>query len=183
MEYLDELKISYVLDHQLVRGLDYYSRTVFEIFTEGVGSEVGALPAGGRYDYLMEFLGGHPTPAVGAACGVERLIAVMKLREINPQSRALKKVFVAHAGELAKKKALVLIKTLQAEGIAISEALARDSLKAQLKAADKEGTPLSLILGQKEIYEGSVIVRDMRTGLQESISLDKIVEEIKKRWK
>jgi len=75
LEYLDELGIGYELDNHLVRGLDYYNRTVFEIFAEGSGAEVGALPAGGRYDYLMELLGGNLTPAVGGACGVERLIA------------------------------------------------------------------------------------------------------------
>lgn len=183
LEYLDELKTPYVLDNQLVRGLDYYSRTVFEIFAEGHGSEVGALPAGGRYDYLMEFLGGHTTPAVGGACGVERLIAVMKAREITPSAKSPKRIFVAHAGELAKKKALVLLDSLRAEGILVSEALAKESLAAQLKAANKEGAPLVLIVGQKEIYESSVIVRDMRTGLQESVSLDKIAAEVKKRIK
>jgi histidyl-tRNA synthetase len=183
LEYLDELQISYGLDNQLVRGLDYYDKTVFEIFAEGAGSEVGALPAGGRYDYLMESLGGHLTPAVGVACGVERLIAVMKAREIKPPERSTRRVFLVHAGEAAKKKALKLAKDLENQGIPISEALAKDSLKAQLKSAGKEGTMIALILGQKEIYESSVIIRDMRTGLQESVSLDKIVEEIKKRWK
>jgi len=183
LEYLDELKISYALDNNLVRGMDYYNRTVFEIFAEGQGSEVGALLGGGRYDYLMEFLGSRPTPAVGGACGVERLIAVMKAREINPPARMLKRVFLVHAGESAKKKALKLMRNLANEGIAVSEVLAKDSLKAQLKSAGKEGSALALILGQKEIYENNVILRDMRKGLQENISLDKIVGEIKKRWK
>ncbi len=183
LEYLDELKISYTLDNNLVRGLDYYSRTVFEILVEGPGSEVGTLPGGGRYDYLMEFLGGHLTPAVGWACGVERLIAVMKAQEVKLPARTLKRVFLVHAGESAKKKALKLMRDLRAQGIAVSEALARDSLKAQLKFADKEGVATALILGQKEIYENNVILRDMRKGLQESISLDKIVGEIKSRWK
>jgi histidyl-tRNA synthetase len=183
LEYLDELQIPYVLDNQLVRGLDYYSRTVFEIFAEGAGAEVGALPAGGRYDYLAEFLGGRQTPAVGMACGVERLIAVMKANEIIPANKPVRRAFLIHAGESAKRKTLGLIKQMEAAGIPVSEALARESLKAQLKAACKEGATLALILGQKEIYESSVIIRDMRTGLQESVPLDKIVEEIKKRWK
>ncbi len=183
LEYLDELDISYTLDNQLVRGLDYYSRTVFEIYADGIGNEVGALPAGGRYDYLMEFLGGHLTPAVGAACGVERLIAVMKLREISLQPKIVKRVFLAHAGDLAKRKSLKLIKNLEAQGIFVSEALSKESLRAQLKSADKEGITLALILGQKEVYESSVIIRDMRTGLQEPVALDKLVDEIKKRSK
>ncbi len=182
LEYLDELQISYALDNQLVRGLDYYSRTVFELSAEGAGSEVGALLGGGRYDYLIEFLGGRLTPAVGGAAGIERLIAVMKAREIAPSVKAVRRVFVVHAGDSAKKKAIRLMKDLVGAGIPISESLAKDSLRAQLKSADKEGAHVALILGQKEIYESSVIIRDMRTGLQESVTLANVVEEIKKRW-
>lgn len=183
LEYLDELSISYILDNRLVRGLDYYSRTVFEIYTEGAGNEVGALPAGGRYDYLIEQLGGHLTPAVGFACGVERLVAVLKAQEITMPTRSPRKVFVVHVGKPAKKKSLTLADGLRVAGIATAETLSKESLKAQLKAADREGTPLALIVGQKEIYEGSVIVRDLRNGLQETVPLSRMVEEIKKRLK
>lgn len=182
LEYLDELQIPYALDNQLVRGLDYYSRTVFEIEAEGAGSEIGALLGGGRYDYLIEFLGGRLTPAVGGASGIERLISVMKAREIPAVSKPVRRVFILHAGDSAKKKAIRLMKDLVDAGIPISESLAKDSLRAQLKSADKEGDHIALILGQKEIYESSIIIRDMRTGLQESVSLEKIVDEIKKRW-
>lgn len=181
LEYLDELDIVYGLDNQLVRGMDYYSRTVFEIFTEGPGGEVGALSGGGRYDYLMEFLGGHLTPAVGGACGVERLIAVMKAQEIPLPVKTAKRVFLMHAGETAKRKAVKLARDLRDAGIPLLESLAKESLQSQLKLADKYGVALALILGQKEIYERSVIVRDMRTGLQDNVSLDKIIGEIKKR--
>lgn len=183
LEYLDELRISYALDHQLVRGLDYYNKTVFEIFVEGEGSGVGALAGGGRYDYLMETLGSHLTPAVGVACGVERVVGVMKDREVKLAAKPIKRVYLMHAGDSAKKKALGLIKDLWAQGIPISESLAKGSLRAQLKSADKEGIALALILGQKEIYENSVILRNMRTGLQENFPLDRIVAEIKKRWR
>ncbi len=183
LEYMDEFQIPYTLDNQLVRGLDYYTKTVFEIFADGPGSEFGALPGGGRYDYLIELLGGYLTPAVGFACGVERLIAVMKAKNIELPHRLVKRVFVAHAGDAAKKKALKIVRILHDAGIPISEALSRESLKAQLKAADKDKSTLALILGQKEIYENSVILRDLRTGLQESVSLDRIVDEIKKRWR
>ncbi len=183
LEYLDEVTIPYELDNRLVRGLDYYSRTVFEIYAEGKEAEIGALPAGGRYDYLMEMIGGSLTPAVGAACGVERLIAVMKAKEIAIAPKNGKRVFLAHAGELAKKKAFALLKELRSRGIIVSEALARESLAAQLKVADKEGIPVALILGQKEIYEKSVIVRDLRSGVQEAVLIEKLPEEIKKRFK
>jgi histidyl-tRNA synthetase len=183
LEYLDEAGVAYELDHRLVRGLDYYSRTVFEIYAGGAEAEIGALAAGGRYDYLMETIGGHLTPAVGAACGIERVIAVMKAKSLQFSTRKEKRVFVVHAGDLAKQKAFALLKRLRGEGILVSEALARESLGAQLKAADKEGVNLALILGQKEIYEGTVIVRDLANGLQEAVPNEKLVGEIKKRLK
>ena len=93
LEYLEEVAIPYELDNHLVRGLDYYSRTVFEMYADGKEAEIGALPAGGRYDYLMETIGGHLTPAVGGACGVERLIAVMKAKEIPLPVRTSQKGF------------------------------------------------------------------------------------------
>ena len=186
LEYLDEIAIPYELDHRLVRGLDYYSRTVFEIYASGKEAEIGALAAGGRYDYLMETIGGHLTPAVGFASGIERVIAVMRAKEIaanGVSGRKERRVFVAHAGELAKKKAFALLKQLRDAGIASSEALAKESLGAQLTAADKEGLHIALILGQKEIYEGTVILRDLANGMQEAIMNDKLIAEIKKRFK
>ncbi|HVN26344.1 MAG TPA: histidine--tRNA ligase [Candidatus Paceibacterota bacterium] len=183
LEYLDEIAIPYELDNHLVRGLDYYSRTVFEMYAEGKEADIGALPAGGRYDYLMEMIGGSLTPAVGGACGVERLIAVLKAKEIEFAPKAGRRVFLAHAGDLAKKKAFALLKDLRARGIMVSEALARESLSAQLKVADKENIQIALILGQKEIYENSVIVRDLRNGVQEAVLVERLPEEIKKRLK
>lgn len=181
LEYLDELGIPYRLDNQLVRGLDYYSKTVFEFFVEGAGADVGALPAGGRYDYLAELLGGRLTPAVGGAVGIERLIHVMRAQEVKLPTRAQKKVFFVHVGELAKKKSLTLIEELRQAGISVLEALGRESLTAQLKNADKEGVELALIFGQKELFEETMIIRNLRKSLQETVPLRKLVEEIKKR--
>ncbi len=183
LEYLEEVGISYEIDPRLVRGLDYYNRTVFEFFAGGKEAEIGALGGGGRYDYLMEMIGGHATPALGAAPGVERIMAVMHALNLVPPVRTAKKVFLAHAGALAKKNAFVLREELRKSGICVTEALAKDSLGAQLKVADKEGIGLALIQGQKEIYEKSVIIRDLTAGTQESILLEKIVDEIKKRLK
>ncbi len=183
LEYMEEVGIAYMLDNHLVRGFDYYSRTVFEVFVNGKEEAIGAVAGGGRYDYLMEEIGGHLTPSVGAAAGVERLIAALKSREIVFAPRAHKRVFLAHAGDLAKKKAFSILKMLRASGIVASESLAKDSLANQLKIADKEGIGLALILGQKEIYEKTIIIRDLRTGLQEAISQEKLVDEIKKKLK
>lgn len=183
LEYLDELAISYALDNTLVRGLDYYSRTVFEFHVEGPAADVGAVVAGGRYDYLMESLGGRLTPAVGCACGVERLITVMKAQEVKLPEKKQRRVFFIHVGDLAKKKSLKVIEDLRSAGIPVTEALGRESLKAQLKTADKEGIELALIFGQREIFEESIIVRDLRNSLQETVSLTKMVEEIKHRFR
>jgi len=182
LEYIGEIGISYELDHHLVRGLDYYSRTVFEMYAKG-NEEIGALVGGGRYDYLMEMIGGHLTPAMGGSCGVERVIAVLRARDIAIAPKDAKRVFLAHAGDLAKKKAFLLLKDLRARGIVVAEALAKESLSAQLKVANKEGINLALILGQKEIYENNVIMRDLSTGTQEAIMLDKLPDEIKRRLK
>lgn len=182
LEYLDEVQISYVLDNQLVRGLDYYSRTVFEFLIEGgPGENLGAVAGGGRYDYLIELYGGRPAPAVGGAMGIERIIEVMKLQEVKLPEKHEKKVFMIHVGELAKKKSLRIIEELRHGGIQVIEALSKESLKAQLKIADREEVPLALILGQKEIFEESIIIRDLKSSLQETVPFTRMVEEVKKR--
>jgi len=105
----------------------------------------------------------------------------MQAQDVKLPAMNGKSVFVAHAGSLAKKKALELIEMMRAAGVQTREALAKESLKAQLKVADKEGFTLALIIGQKEVYEQSAIIRDFRTGLQETFPLPRIVDEVKKR--
>ncbi len=183
LEYLDSIHIPYEIDPHLVRGLDYYNRTVFEMMASGEEAGMGSLCGGGRYDYLMEMIGGHLTPAVGGAAGIERIIAVMKAREIAVPCRLQKKVFLVHVGDVAKKHAFSLLRDLRKSGISVSESLAKDSLNAQLRTADKEGLGIALILGQKEIYEKSIIIRDLATGNQEPVLVEKLVEEVKKRLK
>lgn len=107
----------------------------------------------------------------------------MKVQEVKLPAKAGKKVFFVHVGDLAKKKSLRIIENLRKAGIPVSEALGRESLKAQLKTADKEGFELALIFGQREVFEESIIVRDLRKSLQETVSLSKLTEEVKKRLK
>lgn len=181
LEYLEEAGLPYVLNHLLARGLDYYSRTVFEIFLE-TGNL--ALAGGGRYDYLAELLGGRSTPAVGGAMGIERVIEILQTSGATFVSRNSKsKVFLVHIGDEAKKKSLPLMEELRRSNISTSNVLGKDSLSSQLEAANKLGAPLALILGQKEVYEGSIIIRDMASGVQESVLLKNVVEEVKKRLK
>lgn len=178
LEYLEEVGLPYRLDHHLVRGLDYYNRTVFEIFAEDFNF---ALAGGGRYDRLFEILGNRSTPAVGGALGVERVAEVMKAKNISVIPRIKAKVFLVHMGDQAKKKSLSLLEEFRNAGIHIVESLGKDSLRAQLRSADKVGATLALIFGQKEVFEESIIIRDLKTGAQETVPLKKIINEIKKR--
>ena len=178
LEYLDELGLSYMLDNQLVRGLDYYSRTVFEIFTEGWDA---ALAGGGRYDYLLELLGAKSTPAVGCAVGLERVGVALAKQGITVTAKQKPRVHFIHIGDLAKKKSLSLIEALRRGGVHVEESLGKDSLKGQLAAADKNGAELALIFGQMEAFEESIIIRDLKTGAQETVLLTKFVEAVKKR--
>jgi histidyl-tRNA synthetase len=184
LEFLDELELPYHLNPYLVRGLDYYTRTVFEIYdSQEKGRALGALAGGGRYDPLMKILGGPDTPACGAAGGIDRIISLMKEKAIRLKKEKVSQIFLAQLGNLAKKKSLKLIEDFRREGILISESLGRDSLKTQLKIADKIGAKYTLILGQKESLEESILIRDMKTGQQETVKLEKIVKEMKKRLK
>lgn len=178
LEYLEELKLPYTINSHLVRGFDYYSQTVFEIFTEGNDL---ALGAGGRYNYLIESLGGRYTPGVGGALGIDRIVEVMKNRNVNVALRNKPHVYFIYIGDLPKKQSLAIIESLRSEGIEIYESLGKDSLSAQLRSADKAGVPFSLIFGQQEAFEESIIIRDMKTGAQETVPLIKVVETLKRK--
>lgn len=184
LEHLDELEITYNLNPKLVRGLDYYTKTVFEIWpgnVRGAAAAQIALGGGGRYDRLVEELGGRPTPAVGVSCGVERVIMRMVEQEVKLPVISRPHVFLAQLGELAKRKALVLFEALRQKGIVVAESFARDSLKSQLKVAGRLKVNIALILGQKEALSETILIRDMETGVQELVDLKKVAEEVKRR--
>lgn len=184
LEFLDEIEIPYHLNPYLVRGLDYYTRTVFEIFENSPEiKNLGALVGGGRYDALVKLLGGKDAPAVGGAAGVERIINVLKIKKIQPKIVILPKVYLAQLGNLAKRKSLKLLEELRKANISTAESLGRDSLKAQLVRADKIEAKYTLIFGQREALEGTIIVRDMASGRQETLKLEKVVGEMRKRLK
>lgn len=192
LEFLDEADLPYHLDPYLVRGLDYYTKTVFEIFSENEvtqdtnGEQIiqrSALVGGGRYDNLVKLLGGKEVPATGAAAGVERIVALMKERGLPAAEIPGPKVFLAQLGDLPKKKTLKLLEELRKAKINIGESLGRDSLRTQLSKADRLKVEFTLILGQREMLDGTIVVRRMDTGEQETIKMDKVVEELKKRLK
>jgi len=190
LEILDSLNIPYLLDKTLVRGLDYYTKTVFEFELvnekeskkeedEGIAQKHLSVAGGGRYDDLVKMLGGPDTPAVGVAFGIERIIENLKKEKkiAFPHPR----VFLVQIGDTAQRKAITLLEKFRRENILVAENLGKASLRAQLKSADKLGVDYTLILGQKEVLDGMIILRDMRSGIQELLPLETIVLAIKKR--
>ncbi len=184
LEFLDEAKVPYILNPYLVRGLDYYTRTVFELVPDENASSQSTLVAGGRYDRLIEQMGGSKTPAAGWAMGIERIILAMKEKGVHvPDAVPKPKIFLVQLGEAPKRKALPLFESFRKAGIEAKSSLGRDSIKSQLRIAHRLGVRFALIFGQKEALEGSIIIREMDTGVQETIPLEKIVDEVKKRLK
>ena len=181
LEYLDGAEMSYNLNPCLVRGLDYYTRTAFEVWAPGKGGHQNALGGGGRYDNLINQLGGRPTPACGFAGGVERLIMVLKENDVQIPKQKPIEVYLAQLGESARKKALKLYEELRRAGIKISGGFSEDGLRPQLSEASKLGVAYTLILGQKEILDNTILIRDMENGSQEVADYKKIVEEVRKR--
>lgn len=172
--YLDEIGIEYVNNEKLVRGLDYYNKTVFE-FRDEQGVAVGA---GGRYDGLAEALGGDKVPGVGGAVGVERLISLMKKNKVKVPSKDELHVFVAQLGNEAKKKCLGLIDDLREAGIKTMGALGKGSINIQLGLAHKFKVPYAVLMGLTEVREGTAIIRDMKKGVQETLEIHEVVERI-----
>lgn len=183
LEYLDEAEVLYNLNPQIVRGLDYYTRTSFEFFLDGEDlASQAALGGGGRYDTLVEQLGGRAaTPAVGWAMGVERVINKLKEKNLEVPDLSKPEVFLAQLGDQAKRKSLSLFETLRREGFRVYQSFSKDNLKAQLEIANKLGAKLALVLGQKEMIDGTILIRDMDAGVQEVVDFNKVVVELKKR--
>ncbi len=181
LEYLDDLGVSYELNHLLVRGLDYYSRTVFEFYGEREGAQ-SSLGGGGRYDMLVEQLGGAVTPAVGFSSGIERVIMEMEGAGVLPPEPSQPRVYVASLGEPARLAAFRLIEQLLDGNVPATGAVDRDGIGAQLARADKLGVPYAIIIGQKEVKEGTVLLRDMATGAQETLKEIEIVAELRRRF-
>ncbi len=182
LEYLDEAEVPYVLNPRLVRGLDYYSRTTFEVWSAD-SAEGGALAlgGGGRYDGLIEALGGRPTPAVGFAVGLERLVHLLKERQYVPERVGKGELFLAQLGEPARKRALKLFNDLRAAGFRVTAAFSKEGIKPQLEIANRLNVKFSLIIGQKEMMDDTILVRDMENGIQEIIDYKKVVVEMQKR--
>lgn len=182
LEYLDELEIPYNLNSRIIRGLDYYSRTTFEIWPNNEQtSRQSELGGGGRYDGLSEHLGGRPTPASGFAVGIERVINLLKELKVTIPGQEPPYLFLAQLGDVSRRKAMKLFEELRKEGLSTVESFSKDSIKAQLEIANRLNIKIALILGQKEIIDGTILFRDMESGAQEVVNFEKTIPELKKR--
>ncbi len=183
LEYLDEVEVPYQLNPHLVRGLDYYTRTVFEIWEAGDEGEraQNALGGGGRYDGLVELIGGRPTPACGFAVGIERVVKALADRNVSPEPRPHARIFFAQLGDASRRVGLRLFEEFRMVGIPVAEAFGKNALKAQLEVANKLGVDYTLLLGQKEVLDGTIIIRDMDSGAQEIVDATKIVSIMQRK--
>jgi len=171
--YLGLFEIPFELDHHLVRGLDYYTRTVFEI-QPGVEGAQSALGGGGRYDDLIEELGGKPAPAIGFAAGIERIILNLKEQNVSIPALPKPQVFIAYIGDAAKDEAMKLASVLRKGDIGVVEAVASKSLKAQLRQANTLGARYAVIIGEEELKSGTVILREMVNAQQKTVPLSQL---------
>jgi len=171
--YLGLLGLPFAVNHRLVRGLDYYTRTVFEVQTDEEGAQ-STLGGGGRYDDLIEELGGKPTPAVGFATGLERIILNLKKQNVPIPALPRPQVFIAYIGNEARDEVVKLASMLRQTGIAVIEATGNKSLKAQLRQANTLGVHQAVIIGEEEVKTGTAILRDMTTSQQETIPLPQL---------
>ena len=175
---LKDHNLEFTINTRLVRGLDYYNRTVFEWVSNDLGSQ-GAIAAGGRYDYLVEKIGGNSTPACGFAIGVERIILLLENLNIKNDS-ILPDVYIVNLGDKAQSFAFKIAEKLRNESLKVDLNLEGSSFKSQMKKADKSGAKIALIIGDQEVEKKIIQVKLIRdSGLQESIEVDKLCSYIK----
>ncbi|MEK9181816.1 MAG: histidine--tRNA ligase [Patescibacteria group bacterium] len=181
LEYLEEMKISYNINKNLVRGLSYYTRTVFEIIDESESETKGmAIAGGGRYDYLSRQLGSKKdVPGVGLSIAADRVLLMPWYKKLAPRILKKPKIYFIQLGAEAKLKSLNIIEILRKAHIPIAQSLSKDSLGSQLSIAEKLNIPYTLIFGVKEALDNSVIVRNMSNRSQETVKLNKLLEYLK----
>ena len=177
-ELLTSAGISFTNDPRLVRGLDYYTKTAFEIKYPPLGAQ-SAVAGGGRYDGLIEEMGGNPTPAVGFATGLERLLLALESQNLLPEKNRSVDAYVVALGETAQAEGFKLLNSLRQQGLSAAMDFAGRSMKAQMKQANKLGAKYSVILGEDEISEGVVMLRSMEDSSQAKVPMNQVAEKIK----
>lgn len=176
---LEALAVDYTIETRLVRGLDYYTRTTFELAAGALDSAQNAVGGGGRYDGLAEALGGPPTPGIGFGLGIERLLLACDAEGVFPAPEAAVDVFVIDT--TGGREALELTHELRRSGMAADRAFDGRSMKAQFKAADRSGARLALVVGERERADATVTVRDLGDGDQETVARSDVVAHVLKR--
>jgi histidyl-tRNA synthetase len=175
--FLTDQKIIFNEDPKLVRGLDYYTKTAFEIVSGGLGAQ-NAIGGGGRYDDLAEELGGKATPAVGFAAGMERMIMAMDQQKVKwPVEKGLD-IFVALVNEKNKDTAFKLLQIIRNAGLSADMDYSKGSLKSQMRIANKIGARYTVIVGEEELSKNMIILRNMRTKEQKEVKIDKLIDEL-----
>ncbi|HEV2761044.1 MAG TPA: histidine--tRNA ligase, partial [Acidimicrobiales bacterium] len=176
---LDSLGVTYTLQPRLVRGLDYYTRTTFELAAESLDSAQNAVGGGGRYDKLAEALAGPATPGIGFGLGIERLLLAADAEEVFPMPQSAVDVWVVDT--TGGTAALALTHELRAAGISADRSFDGRSMKSQFKSADRSGARLALVVGDNELAAATVTLRDLRGGEQETVDRADVVEHVRKR--
>ncbi|MFD9668122.1 histidine--tRNA ligase [Rhodococcus sp. NPDC059968] len=177
LAHLDALGVPYVVNPRMVRGLDYYTKTTFEFVHDGLGAQSG-IGGGGRYDGLMEQLGGQPLSGIGFGLGVDRTVLALAAEGKTAGSTARCEVFGVPLGEEAKAKLVVIAQQLRAQGIRVDLAYGNRGVKGAMKAADRSGAALALVLGDRDIADGTVGIKNLATGDQESVSSADVVARV-----
>lgn len=170
-KYLDAAGVEYTVNPTIVRGLDYYTKTVFEFVTDFIGAQ-GTVCGGGRYDGLIEELGGKHLPSLGFAMGIERLLMLMDKQGIEIPQPSTCDLYVAVMGESASLKSFEIIKAVRSCGLIAETDIVGRGLRAQMKYADKIGAKFSMVLGENEIEQGKAVIKNMSSGEQTEIVLD-----------
>ena len=178
-DQMEILQLPFQVNHRLVRGLDYYTKTVFEIQPPEEGSQ-SAIGGGGRYDNLIEEIGGKPAPAVGFASGMERIILNLKKQHVDVPEISTPVIFIAYMGDEAKRKAVQIASDLRRNNVPVFTAHSDKSLKAQLRQANNLSVRYTAIIGEDEIKNSTVTLRDMNTSDQRTVPLNKLTELLTK---
>jgi histidyl-tRNA synthetase len=175
---LRDAGVSFTVDGRLVRGFDYYTGTLWEVTAGGLGAQ-DAVGGGGRYDNLVEQLGGKPTPGVGFGSGLERLLLALEAQQVSLKAPPARLVFVVTHGETANREKLALLSQLRDAGLHADADLTGRSVKAQFKLADREGARLCVVLGEQELADGTTVVKDLASGEQQVVRRAELVDRLR----
>lgn len=178
-ELLKRFEIPYTIDTNLVRGLDYYTNTVWEVIAGGLGAQ-NSLGGGGRYDNLVETLGGRPTPGVGFGSGLERLLIALDAQGVELPREQKPLIFLVSQNDAAREANLALLRELRAANFATDMDPTGRSMKSQFKLADREGAAVVLVLGESELATNTVAIKDLATGQQQTVSRENLIEVLTK---